>query len=252
MSPKLLKEHQEWFGEMITRPLGSAFEDGGYLEDPQRITVYNQQYWWRLQKNLKEAFPLTASFFGEHAFDKQLCTPFLQKYPPNHFSLDYLGERFPQFIEEEYSEEDRSLVLDAARIDWALHHSFFAAKYSLQGLDEALFEKPLFLQPHLHLFALNYDLFSFRQQLFAKENSIPELERGSLFFAVWRDRKNNVVWEAIDEAEYRTLLLFREGATLDAICDHLANQRDPAIQERLQVWLQDWIVTEWLSIKFLK
>ncbi|MCE5319184.1 MAG: DNA-binding domain-containing protein, partial [Parachlamydia sp.] len=145
--PTPLKETQQWFGSIIARPVdGNSCMDpispsgqpiqveasqyirpSPTLQPAQRIQIYNQQYWWRLLNALQESFPLVTRLFGCHDFNISIGMPYLQKYPPCHWTLNVLGDNLPAWVEEYYSDDDRKLIRDAALIDCAFCHSFTAA-----------------------------------------------------------------------------------------------------------------------------
>src|SRR5690606_5746908 len=118
------------------------------------------------------------------------------------------------------------------------------------------------LQPHLFLFALDCDLFTFRTQLRQKDpdfwsshhfvnlkhalaegaGHFPALKRGGAFyFVLYRDRLNRIMYEEIAEAEHALLSKFKEGASLDFTCEWLEGEgcryRAEA-QEHLQEWVR--------------
>lgn len=146
--PIKLKKIQHWFGSIIGRPIdedsrmnplspsGNPMELEAYdfikpsptLRPAQRIQIYNQQYWWRLINHMHESFPLVIRLFGYHDFNRTIAIPYLVSYPPTHWSLNQLGDKLPQWVEEEYQADDKQLVYDAVRVDWAFSHSFVAAE----------------------------------------------------------------------------------------------------------------------------
>ena len=187
MNPSKLKKIQEWFGSIISRPIdqdsrmdplspsGIPMEEEArayILPSPtlpahRRIELYNQQYWWRLLTSMQESFPMVTRLFGYREFNRVIATPYLVKYRPEHWNLNALGRRLPQWIEEEYEGGDKALILDAAKIDLAYEYSFTAGHFpsiTLQDLadEKQFFETKLYLQPHIVLFTLPYDLFTFR------------------------------------------------------------------------------------------
>ena len=143
--PNRLKNTQEWFASIITMPIdenskmnpvsprGISMKEEAKqyirpshaLEPHQRIEIYNQQYWWRLLSTLHDIFPFVSRLFGFELFNLTIGMHYLNKYPPIHWSLNDLGTRMPQWVEEEYHEEDRHLILNAVRIDCAYNDSFF-------------------------------------------------------------------------------------------------------------------------------
>jgi Putative DNA-binding domain len=283
--PSKLKKTQMWFGSIIGRPIdedsrmnplspsGNPMEIEAYdyikpsptLRPAQRIQIYNQQYWWRLLNNMHEAFPLVVRLFGYHDFNRTISIPYLVKYPPVHWSLNYLGEKLPQWVQEEYQGEDKQLVYDAVRIDCAFNNCFTAPELEpitagnlpREGDPSSLFNEELILQPHLYLFEMTYDLFSFRRDFLTQEveywveHDFPPLKKGKKFYiALFRTINQDVGWRGLSQAEFHLLQQFKEGSSLEKACQWIENQEGELFDEasqNLQKWIQDWIVSRWLA-----
>lgn len=285
--PCQLESTQVWFAGVITSPLEpnsyiNPVAPSGYLIAEEaakyvvpsptlkphlRMQVYNQQYWWRLLKALHENFPFLTRLFGYTAFNEILAIPFLLRYPPNHWSLSTLGERLPQWLEEEYHASDKPLVLNSAKLDCAFISSFVADQRPFldialltEGNAEAnILSKTFYLQPHIHLFKWDYDLPTFREAFLEKdvdywtENDFPDLPKGKAYhYIIYRSYKNDVHWKEISPGEYLLLSAFKKGSTLDAACEVLEQQEDALVQEatqNLQSWLQDWVKRGWFTLE---
>lgn len=283
--PKDLKRTQEWFGSIISRPVdvdnamnpispsGRPMEEetsdyiacSATMRPSQRIELYNQQYWWRLLSVLHENFPLVTRLFGYFDFNQQIAIPYLVKYPPTHWSLNFLGDRLVEWVTEEYHSNDKQLVYDSAKIDAAYYQSFLTVQnpsidlstLPIPGDISTLADKMLWLQPHVHLFQLPYDLFVFRKQFLAHdpdywvERDFPELvyypDSKLGHFILYRDRKNNVVVEPISASETQVLQRFQAGTSIDALCEWLEHQPQQSevyceASQKLGSWLQRWVL----------
>ena len=257
--PVKLKKTQQWFGSIISRPIDEDSRmnplspSGNHMEEEachyiapsptlrpaQRIELYNQQYWWRLLTTLQDDYPLLTRLFGYYDFNQTIAIPYLQKYPPNHWSLNFAGQYLPKWIDECYTANDKSLVKNAAYIDWAFIQSFFAPglphisndSLPVKGDIASLLDQKIKLQPHIHLFKMNQDLFSFRKEFLKEdpdywvEHDFPTISKGKEFyFILYRNQKNNIAWKEISSAEYRLLSLFQSGSSIDEACQWLENQ----------------------------
>lgn len=267
----MLKETQEWFASIITCPidLDSRIQrvtpSGGNIEEEaeryilpsstlkpyQRIEIYHQQYWWRLLSNLHESFPLVTRLFGYAGFNQLIGIPFLQSNPPNHWSLNHLGDRLPKWVEEFYLEKDKKLILNAAKIDMAYNDAFFETHFPpVAQCDAAVLNKKLFLQPHVHLFSFPYDLFTFRKEFLNNdpdywvENDFPKLIKGNIFYFILFRKKNNFVsWKELPAAKYEILQNFEIGASIEEVCTFIEKQ-SRAFQEKVSRELSHWF-KEW-------
>lgn len=284
--PLFLKEVQQWFAAVITGPIdeesrmnpispsGIPMEQDAWnyiipsqtMKPDQRIQIYNQQYWWRLLSTLQENFPLVTRLFGYHDFNCTIAIPYLMKYPPNHWSLNFLGDRILQWIMEEYQASDKQLIYDAARIDWAYNHSFVAPVQTPlvleQGADfESLLSKPVALQKHVYLFDLPYDLFRFRVEFLKQdpeywiENDFPALtdlsESQTNCFVLYRNSKNDISVVQIEKNEHRVLNRFNELTCIDSVCQWLESQEEAFcsdVSSKLQDWFQRWAALQWLAV----
>lgn len=285
-TPQMLKQMQLWFAGIITQPIdqdnrlppiapsGTPIEKEAWdyirpsptLRPSQRIELYGQQYWWRLLNILQDFYPLVARLFGYHDFNRLIGIPYLSHYPPNHWSLNGLGDLLPVWIEQEYHESDKKLVLNAVEIDYAYHDNFLAKQLKpvdLQDLPNPedfayLLEQTLYLQPSVLLFFhLDYDLFTYRFEFlkhpveYWTEHDFPPLNPTQTPYVLFRNPHWASVWAPISLAEATLLNCFREGATLDEACSWLEEKPEicAEAEENLQQWIQGWIVKKWLSLE---
>lgn len=230
------------------------------MRSDERIQIYNQQYWWRFLNTLHDTFPLLTRLFGYTDFNEKIAIPYILKYPADHWSLHYLGNRLAQWVEEEYHEKDRNLILDAAQIDSAYNESFITPHHpmNLNPADlQQLLTKTAHLQPHIHLFELDYDLFSFRMEFIKKdpdywmENSFPKIKSDKkYFFVLWRNAKNAIVYDEISSSQYALLKRFEKGESIASACDWLESEKKELFEEaakKIHFWMQEWTLKQWFS-----
>lgn len=280
--PLLLKREQVWFGSIIGRPIdidsrmdpispsGLPMEieaaehiaPSPTLRPEQRIQIYNQQYWWRLLNTMHELYPLVTRLFGYSDFNQTIAIPYLVKYPPRNWSLTLIGDRLAQWIEEEYVGNDKKLVLESAILDWSFTDSFITQDIppinseQLIKLQES--NSKLYTQPHLHLFEMAYDLFRYRVDFLKNppeywmDNDFPELDHSKpYFFALHRNKSNDIAWREIPKTEYLLLAQFQKGSSLDNVCQWIEEQSEEIYEDamqNLQQWFHDWTVYGWLSL----
>lgn len=270
--PKNLLEVQKWFGAVISTPLEkgdliSPISPSGHsiieeanafilpsegLEPFERIQIYNQQYWWRLLTILQDAFPCVVRLFGYHDFNDLIAVPYLARYPADDWSLNTLGSKLVPWIEEFYNQEDKPLVLDAARLDFSYQLIFFQPDYPrLDATSEAFSVKPLYMQPSSYLINFSYDMVEFRKNLLKNEpehwieNPFPELNKEPTFNLIYRSPTGRFKTKTISEIESRLLTNFQNGMTIDGLCEWVEKQPAPfrkETEEHLQNWFQEWTV----------
>lgn len=287
--PSGLKQLQQWFASVITLPLGpenSISEIGPLGHEPmcveaaryvtaspqlaayKRLEIYNQQYWWRLLSALRDAFPTLVRLFGYDSFNQVIAIPFLTQHVPDHWALYAIGQKLPQWLQENYhTASDRPLVLACAELDQAFNQAFVAAHHPLaiaaEGLDitgvQALMQQPLALQRHVSLFWWPWDLLAWRKIFLEKEvehwidNEFPPLKKeGPYYVVLYRTGKNNIVAESISCEHHYFLSLFKEQRSLEQICQAAEKGCDEAsymhICQNLASWIKLWLARQWLVV----
>lgn len=276
--PQTLRETQQWFGKIITQridpeshinpiaPSGKPIKEEApiyiapspTLEPYRRIELYHQQYWWRLLNILQESFPLTVRLFGYTDFNEILGKPYLLAYPPCTWSLNPLGNRLAEWVEKHYDKDDKSLILNAVKLDYVYIDSFVTAESPpLSGEDESsLMEKRLTLQPHVKLFSFPYDLCSFRKAVLQEsveywiDHPFPTMaKKKKYFFVVARTLSKDIGWTEISLPEYLVLEQFIQPKTVMEMCEWLEKQKREVVNvasKNLQIWFQSWTARRWL------
>lgn len=282
--PADLLKIQEWFGAIINRPMiendhinpiapsgvvitkeaCQYISSSLTLKPHQRLQIYNQQYWWRLEEVLQTNFPFLARLLGSHKFKQKITVPYLSTCLPDHWSLHSMGAKLPTWIEKYYQEHDKQLVYEAALIDWILSVGFTTENYPIldsQFLSkedpEVLIKKPLCLQPHAFLLKFERDLFTFRDLLMKEDVNFwlkhkqPPLISGKMFyFVIFRNHNQNMAWKNIELAEFLVLEQFKKESSIEAVCEwmgELDSEMYTIMTTHLQEWMQNWTKYGWLT-----
>lgn len=283
--PKSLKDLQYWFASIITRRMNNGSEilaqspsgrpisdEAAFWINPsktlapfQRIEIYNQQYWWRLLTIMQENFPVLTRIFGYSDFNNLLAEPFLLAYPPNHWSLNNLGDYFPEWIQKNYHDKDKRFVYESACLDLAFNLSFVEKELApinfieaTQEGAEGLLTQKIRLQPHLFILEFKYSLPQFREAILKHppehwvDHDFPELKKGKRVFVVFRSKEMNVVWKEISYGAFFLLKQFEKGSSIENVCSWLENQEGPLLEEakeNLHFWFQEWTILGWLGLE---
>ncbi len=163
-APASLEKMQYWLAEMVRMPVREMegrfrlplfdpehnreirenISPGPFLSSEERMGLLRQQFWFRMFVLMQERYPGLLRLFGYADFNFSIVEPFILKYFPDHWSLVYFGEKLPQWIDEEYHEEDRIVVLEMARTDAASEWKLLVEpeKYDFVGFRRALLERP--------------------------------------------------------------------------------------------------------------
>ena len=172
-----------------------------------------------------------------------------------HWSLAKLGDQLPLWIEKYYTAQDKSLILAAAELIGRFKNCFLLnSQLTKSTLD--LLSKKCNLQKHVKLFALPFDLCSFRTQLLKEKvefwttsNFPPLSKEKKYFFVLYRNVHNGVTYKEIGEGEWTLLHLIEDGFTIEEACEHLEKKGGSLDEEAgssLQKWTQEWMRQKWL------
>ncbi|MEK1939679.1 MAG: DNA-binding domain-containing protein [Pseudomonas sp.] len=101
--------------------LGSV-QGSATLSAETGLAIYHNAYRARLLETLRGDFPAVLAWLGDEAF-AQLAAAYLQACPSEHFSLRWLGARFPAFIE---ASEHPAALAELAHLEWAFTLAFDA------------------------------------------------------------------------------------------------------------------------------
>ncbi len=202
------------------------------LKSEERLGIYQQQYWWRLLDVMQEIFPSLVRLFHYKDFNQLIAEPYLLSHPPEDWFLSRIGSRLPEWLENNYQQKDKSLILELARLDLAYENLMFfdiLPKIDPEKLEETL----IYLQPFVLLFEFKTDLFSFRDELMAQpadywlDRDFPEILKfpERKFFVLYRQKEMNFR-EEISEARFTLLSQFQKGAKLEDLIPILSECGD--------------------------
>jgi len=194
----------------------------------QRLEVYAHAYYARLVECLKSIYPLFAKTVGDELFD-QFAVAYLQQYPSRSYTLNRLGDQFPDFLEEtsptkgtdEWSFEDflvRLAVVERS-IDAIFDGPGFEGQevlsnHHLEGVSpesfaEATFEVVPCLQLHSFPFPVNDFITAVKQDADAP---IPQFAPSWLALT----RRDFIVRRVpLSRLEYHILYGLAEGGTVE-------------------------------------
>lgn len=98
---------------------------GPTLDVDTGLAIYHNAYLSRLQEVLRHDFSAILYWLGDDEF-ASLTEAYVRRYPSAHYSLRWLGERFPAFILEHLVAEQRAPLAELARLEWAFTLAFDA------------------------------------------------------------------------------------------------------------------------------
>jgi hypothetical protein len=222
-------------GDSTREVAESYIKPNDRLSSFERLEIYNRQYWFRVIAAVAEDFPALSAVMGEKAFNRMVLA-YLRDNPSTSFTLRNLGSRLPQWLAEhrEFTQRQRRLLLDVAKLEWAYVDAFDQAALSpltaqdLVGLGE---DSRLSLQPHIQLLELNYpvdelvlavhrekgpsDIASnaVSEHRTTKRVPLPKMSRAEVFLVVHR-YENSVYYRRVEREDFLLLSALGQGLCL--------------------------------------
>ncbi|MGY2375674.1 HvfC/BufC family peptide modification chaperone [Pseudomonas sp. SDO524_S393] len=222
---------------------------GGPTLDVQTgLAIYHNAYVSRLQEVLRHDFGAIVYWLGDDEFAR-LSEAYVRRYPSAHYSLRWLGERFPAFIVEHLVAEQSAPLAELARLEWAFTLAFDAPE-----------GEPLTLPDMAQLApeawpGLQVTLAPSVQQMLCHFNSV----------AIWRASRDEsdfpgshalelaqicLVWRHQNVCHYRSLEpaeacalagMVTTGWSFSELCAELAVTYGEGAPLQAVTWLKQWI-----------
>ena len=260
-------------GRPMREVAGEFIKPNDRLTSLERLSLYNQQYWFRLLDVMWDDYPGLRAVLGVRRFEK-LRVAYLDHYPSRSFTLRNLGSRLEMFLHEhpELSAPRQKMALDMARFEWAQIVAFDGPAKPPLSVDDLLGQNPeqlgLALQPYITILELDYPLEDFviavkkrnsalrGEASNAVETDRPEPKAPAIrlprprktFLAVHRHHFD-IYYRRLEPGEFRILSAICNGATLADACvqalDGAEADESPQWSERISHWFRDWAALGW-------
>ena len=255
---------ERWFQGQIVGPhedrdVGRAAESAilpsRHLAPEQRIGIYSEMYFLRLQEGLVEDYPAVVKLAGPPAFG-QLARAYLKKFPSRHYSLNVLGRKLPEFLDGPVRIPRRAMLADVARVENAISESFEAeVSVSLTPADLALIPPAAWesgrirLTESLRLLELGHRANAIVSAC-RQEKPLPALGRAKTWVLVYR--KEWTVWRMdITQSMHAVLAALKAGRPLGrALAEGAKSYRGSPEEMQTEVhrWFREW-ATEGLFVE---
>ncbi len=97
----------------------SVFKSGLPAIITSGLRVYHQGYFLRVKESIESTFKKTQELLGDELFERSIAD-FLMESPPETYSLDRVGEHYPEFFKnwEKLEIEKRKFYFDLAKYEW--------------------------------------------------------------------------------------------------------------------------------------
>ena len=213
----------------------------------QRLDVYRDMYLLRMEEALSIDYPSLKHFLGENGF-MQLVARYVEIYPSRSYTLNRLGDHFPEFVATIDDLPRKDFCIELARLEYALTWIFDAAETpsltaaQVQGVPPEAWETAR-LKP---IEALRVMEFSYPVSRYVgavdEENPFPRLARKQTWVVAYRYQFSCHRMDLTQPA-YELLSALAGGQTVgDAIVSVLTRKWRPAVkQDQLFEWFRDWM-----------
>jgi hypothetical protein len=222
-----VRELQVWMYEAIAAP--QCPEDTSRLVDPGRLEIYRGMYPIRMHEAMEVDYPAIARFLGEEKFH-ELVARYTGVHPSKSYTLNRLGESFPEFL------KDDPFLRDLARLELAMTEVFDEEESPALDADAIGAVGPdsrLKTIAAFRLLSFDYPVNDFFQA-FRDDEELVEPEPQKTWVAFHR-RDYGVHRMTLEERAYDFLSALCDGATIVEAIDGSG-----ATQDELFAWFRDW------------
>jgi len=226
------------------------------LAPEERLAVYANAYFVRVQDSLRNDFGALAQALGPAAFH-DLVKMYLMTHPPSHPSLRYAGKDLARFLETQpfaaIFARRCAYGADLARLEWALTDAFDAedapvlAREDLAGVAPDAWSGLRFTtSPSLAVLSLRWPVQTVRARFDQKGedeswDTPPALEPRDTHIRVWR-WKETVYYRAIPALEAELLQALQRGEAFGTLCEGIARElREGAAAAQAARLLESWL-----------
>ena len=221
---------------------------GPTLDVDTGLAIYHNAYLSRLQEVLRHDFAAIRYWLGDEEF-AALSQAYVRRYPPDHYSLRWLGERFAVFILEHLVAEHSIPLAELAQLEWAFTLAFDAPAGEPLTLDHMAHLAPE------HWPQLRVSLAPSVQHVLCRFNTV----------AIWRANKDEsdfpgsqaldvaqvcLVWRHRNLCQYRSLEpdearalagMTTTGWNFSELCIELTVTYGEGAPLQAATWLKQWI-----------
>ncbi len=213
----------------------------------ERLDVYRDMYLMRMEEALSSDYPALKHFLGDDEF-MRLVARYVDLYPSRSYTLNRLGDHFPEFVAAQDDVPRKEFCQDLTRLEFALARVFDAAEtptlteQDVRAVPQEAWETAC-LKPVDAFRLLEFD-YPVSRYLGAvdEENPYPRLGRKKNWVVCYRHRYD-VHRLDLSRPAYELLSSLASGKTLgEAITGVMTRKWRPAVkQSKLFEWFREWM-----------
>jgi hypothetical protein len=211
------------------------------LSSFERLDIYRDMYLLRMEEALTSDYPALKHYLGDDGF-MALVARYVDVYPSRSYTLNRLGDHFPEFIAFDAELSKREFCHDLARLEYALTMVFDEQETPVLTAEDIAAVPPeawenVRLKPiaAFRLGAFDYPVSAYLGGV-DKENPFPPLRKKKTWVVGYR-KKYHVERLDLTKPAYELLSAIVEGKTLS---EALA-QVPKVTESQLFEWFRDWM-----------
>ena len=237
-----LRSFQGWLQERIVEasPGQHPWEDwvrGDFgLAAADRVDIYRGMYPMRMVEALQTDYPGVAWALGEDRF-RQLVWDYVQVHPSRSWTLNRLGDAFPEFVRRT-ARRPRLFLAELATLERELCRVFEAEEVepfqaALGGLPERLVPRP-----SSGLLAFHYPVSSYLQEVDTDQQPRRPLKERQ-YVLVFR-RRFQMGRRHLSRSAWQLLSWLWQGIPLEVALERCSRRFPDLLPETLQQWFEEW------------
>ncbi len=218
------------------------------LSPVERIAIYRRMFVLRMVDAMEIDYPGTKNFLGEEVFHETVIE-YVGKYPSHSYTLNHLGQKFPQFINES-SLKQKEFLFDLSRLELALTENMDAPESPILKRDDLASVKPeewehasLLPIAALELMEFDYPAAEYLRAVMDEASTPSIIVQEKNWVVVYR--KNYTTWfKQLMHEEYVLLQELCKGTPLTKSFDILAEQfpnKQQEFEQHVFDWFSDWV-----------
>jgi hypothetical protein len=232
--------------ELDPAEIGRVVLPSKTLTSVERVGVYQGMYLLRMVEALENDFPAVAHFLGGEEF-QHLVTAYVAAHPSRSYTLNRLGDRFPEFVRSRRGVRRKAFVADLARLE-SLVTEVFDAPESPAWPAEEIARVPDDAWPNavlrpiaaLRLGAFAYPVNAYLQSVKDENHDHPDTGRRATWIAVYR--KSDEVWRLdLGKPAYTFLSALVRGRPFGRAVAEATRGLQGQPGDQLFRWLRDWV-----------
>jgi len=226
--------------------LGSIILPSATLTSEERLDIYHRMYGYRMVEAMSFDYPGVEHFLNHYDRFRDVVMDYVAAYPSKSYTLNRLGDHFPDYLESRTDLPRRRFLVELARFELAITTTFdevesapLTAEEIAAVPAEAWPAARIELIRAFRLLDLDYPADLYLDSV-KEESTHPPLHKSKRWMMLHR-RDYRVKQSEIDRRQWQTLRRLRDGMTLGDAIDEVTRKFRPRLTEtELFTWFRKW------------